>query len=276
MEAKLHRKLNKSKSVKNLKEPVRYIPDMFGFDIPNYNPSDITIAILDTGIPSHFDINYKEEDNKNSCIDLLLNKCEIKDINGHATIISGILCGSNPSGVMGMCPSAKYMFCKIMNDDGLGDTSNITAGLLWAMCQKFDILLLSSGSPIDDRYMKKVIDKCYAMNKIIIVASGKEITKNSKSLFPAGYDGVISCSSARKNSAKYLPQNKRMEIDLSFNSIWSTFIDDTYIKSGGSSVAAAIVCGAAANFLHYLKSKDHNWETASDFMKLFSEKIRNQ
>jgi len=275
MEAKLHRKLSRSKSVKSLKEPVRYIPDMFGFDIPNNNPSDVSIAILDTGVPHHSDINYKEEENRHACIDLLVNKCDVKDKNGHATIISGILCGANPGGVMGMCPSAKYMFCKIMDNDGVGDTSNITAGLLWAICQKFDIVLLSSGSPIDDRYLKKVIEKCYDMKKIIVVASGKEITKTSKNLFPAAYDGVISCSSAKNNNAKYFSDSKRMEIDLSINNIWSTFIDDTYIKSGGSSVAAAIVCGAAANFLHQLKSKNHHWETVSDFMKLFYEKIRN-
>lgn len=274
METKLHKSIDRSKAVKSIKDPVRYMPDAFGFDIPNHNPTDISIVVLDTGLPSHSDLNHISKCSKSSCIDLLVNKCDISDANGHATAISGVLCGSNPGGVIGMCPSAKYMFCKVMDDEGNGNTNNLTAGLLWSLGQDFDIALLSNGSAIDDRYLNKIIKKCYDMKKILVVASGREVTKTSKSLYPAAYEGVISCSSSRSNRARFFNEKNRLEIDINMTSMWSTFLDDSYIKVGGSSIAAAITCGAVANFLYQLKINNKQWESVSDFMKLFYEKIR--
>lgn len=274
METKLHKSIDKSKSVKSIKDPVRYIPDMFGFDFPNHNPSDISVAILDTGLPSHSDFNHIPKCTKSSCIDLLASKCDVSDSNGHATAISGVLCGANPGGIMGMCPSANYLFCKVMDDEGNGNTNNITAGLLWAIGQNFDVALLSNGSAINDRYLNKIIKKCYDMKKIMVIASGREITRTSKHLYPAAYDGVISCSSSRSNRVRFFPDNNRLEIDLNMTSLWSTFLNDSYIKVGGSSMAAAITCGAVVNFVYQLKNNDVQWNSVGDFMKLFYEKVR--
>ena len=112
------------------------------------------------------------------------------------------------------------------------------------------------------------------MKKIMVIASGREITRTSKHLYPAAYDGVISCSSSRSNRVRFFPDNNRLEIDLNMTSLWSTFLNDSYIKVGGSSMAAAITCGAVVNFVYQLKNNDVQWNSVGDFMKLFYEKIR--
>lgn len=275
MHIKYNKQLDKSKSVNFIKSPVRYSPADFGFSFTATNPTSVKIAILDTGCPIHCDIPSVKENNAN-CVDMLSSKTSVFDMHGHACLVSGVLCSSNPNTIMGMCPSAKYYFCKVMDDIGDGDTSNLTAGMLWALSQDCDIILMSNGSAIEDRYMKILVEKCFKMNKILVVASGREVTKSSKCLFPAAYDGIFSCTSARSMSCVFKEKKNRIELDINVGSIWSTFLNDSYMKCGGSSMAAAITCGVIANFMEYLKINNICWETTSDFMRLFAEKFINK
>lgn len=276
METKSKKSLDSSKSVKSIKGPVSYIPGKFGFDIVNSNPLSIKIAILDTGLPNHADISCTKGSSGSSVVDLLPGKISVNDMHGHATLVSGILCSSNPNSIMGMCPSAKYYFCKVMDDIGSGETSNLTAGILWALSNNCDIILMSNGSAIDDRYLKKAIEKCMEFNKIVIAASGREITRTSRSLFPAAYDGVICCSSSRSSKCNFDSEKTKLYVDLNIGSLWSTFLNDSYIKCGGSSVVASIVCGAVANFMQNLNDSKKEWHSIEEFMKLFYEKFRNK
>ncbi|MFW6009450.1 MAG: hypothetical protein ACOCP8_09330, partial [archaeon] len=72
-----------------LPETVRYCPSMFGFS-KKATGTNVKIALLDSGSPHHRDIDLPAAETS-----LCTNELEVKDNNGHATIVSGILTADN-------------------------------------------------------------------------------------------------------------------------------------------------------------------------------------
>lgn len=276
MQLIIKKPIDNKKSVRQIKNPIRYLPVNYSFDIPNVNPSNVKIAILDTGVPNHSDIANVSNKSENSCVDLLSSKTNIWDEHGHATLVTGILASSNPNSIIGMAPSAKYYFCKVMDDFGDGDTNNLTAGIIWALSHNVDIILICAGSPINDRYLEKMINKAFGLGCVIIVSSGKEVTKNNRILFPAAFDKVICCSSSKETKCFYDSSKNKLHVDIDSSSIWSTFPSDSYMKCSGSSMAAALVCGCAINLIGDLKMRNIAINNVGEFMekmhKLFINK----
>ena len=266
--------LDRKKCVKQIKTPVMYLPTDFGFDIPNINPNNVKIAILDTGVPTHTDIASAGKKSESACVDLLASKTSVWDEHGHSTLVTGILAGSNPGSVMGMAPSAKYYFCKVMDDFGDGDTNNITAGIIWALSHNVDIILICAGSPIHDRYLEKIVKKAVEMGCIIIVSSGKEVTRGNRTLYPACFNGVVCCSSSKEEKCIYDKNNTRLNVDVDASLKWSTFPTDLYMKSSGSSIAASIVCGCVINFIGDCRMRNIAIKGVADFMEKMEKTFR--
>ncbi len=267
MQLILKKPIDRKKSVKNIKEPVKYLPVNFGFHIPNVNPSNVKIAILDTGVPAHSDMSNIGGHSELSFVDLLSSKSTVWDEHGHATIVTGILAGSNPGTIMGMAPSARYYFCKVMDDFGDGDTNNLTAGIIWSIANNVDIILICAGSPIHDRYLEKVIKKAVDVGCIVIASSGKEVTRGNKILYPAAFDGVICCSSSKDGSCEFVPGKNKLYVDTNASNSWSTFPSDSYMKASGSSMAASIVCGCSINLLGDCRMRNIPINSVADFMQ---------
>ena len=274
MKFAIKKSLNKTKSVKSINSPVSYFPTNYGFNIPNVNPNNIKIAILDTGFPSHIDMSNIGLKSDLNCIDLLAYSSDAIDKNGHATLVSGVLASSNPGSLIGMAPSATYYFCKIIDDDGMGDTSNITAGIIWALSHNVDIILLCAGSPIHDRYLEKMVKKAFEMGCIFIASSGREVTGGSRTLYPAAFDGVVCCSSSRKNSCLFDKARCRLDVSVDASSLWSTYSSDSYIKASGSSMAASVVCGCAINLIGDCMIKKIKLNGVKGFMTQMLERFK--
>ena len=95
MQLILKKLLDKKKAVKQIKSAVHYLPTNFDFNIPNVNPTNIKIAILDTGVPGHTDMANIGSKTEVTCVDLLASKTSVWDEHGHATLVTGILASSN-------------------------------------------------------------------------------------------------------------------------------------------------------------------------------------
>lgn len=265
------KKIDARKKIKQVKSPVKHLPFNYGFSIPNLNPSDIKVAVLDTGVPFHSDLSRPAGRHEDFCIDLLPKKASIIDSHGHSTIVSGVLSASNPNTIIGMAPSATYYFCKVIDDNGDGETSSLTAGIIWALSQEVDIILICAGSAIYDRYLEKIIKKAYDSGIIIIAASGKEVVKENRPLYPASFNGVLCCSSSKNAKCLFNKDRNRLEIDIDASSVVSTFLNDSYIKASGSSMAASLVCGCAINFIADCRMRNIKINNVAEFM----EKISN-
>lgn len=118
-------------------------PEMWkaGFD-----GTGVKIAVLDTGIdPGHQDLAGRivAEQNFSSDADVL-------DHNGHGTHVASTAAGTgaaSDSRYKGVAPGARLINGKVLNTAGSGLTSEIVAGMEWAVAQGADVVNMSLGAP---------------------------------------------------------------------------------------------------------------------------------
>lgn len=95
----------------------------------------ITIAILDTGIIAHKDLKGRIV-NFN---DVIGNRKEIYDDNGHGTHIAGICAGNGEASrgkYKGICPEAQILAVKVLDDKGRGKEEDVVKAAEWIIDNK--------------------------------------------------------------------------------------------------------------------------------------------
>ena len=154
----------------------------------------IGVAVLDTGVnPANTDLNPLGVTGANTRItgwkDLLANKPQPYDDNGHGSHVSGIAMGSgNLSGKLftGTAPNANLISVKVLDNTGSGSVSNIINGLNWCVANKstynIRVINLSLGHKPAESY--KTDPLCAAVrsavhNGIIVVVAAGNCGKDS-------------------------------------------------------------------------------------------------
>lgn len=111
-----------------------------------YTGKGVKVAVLDTGVDqTHPDLKGVEIAQKN-----FSEAPDVKDRFGHGTHVASILAGSGARSdgrYKGVAPDAKVLDGKVLADDGFGSTSNIVAGMEWAVEQGAQIVNMSLGHP---------------------------------------------------------------------------------------------------------------------------------
>src|SRR3954469_21008281 len=111
-----------------------------GKDVNRVNPPssasrtnvDADVAIVDTGIGTHPDLNVAGGYNCSTS-----DHSAWRDRNNHGTHVAGTVGASNTDfGVVGIAPGARVWGVKILNDDGYGLLSWYVCGLDWVLAQK--------------------------------------------------------------------------------------------------------------------------------------------
>ena len=78
-------------------------------------------------------------------------KCKgsAQDDQGHGTHVSGIAAASkdNGKGIAGVAPDAQLVVAKVMNAQGTGPGSDVTAGVKWVVDHGAKVVNLSLGDP---------------------------------------------------------------------------------------------------------------------------------
>lgn len=101
-----------------------------------YSKSDVTVAIIDTGIDaSHVDLNGGKVIGWK---DFVNNKPTPYDDNGHGTHVSSIAAGTgagNPD-YRGVAPGAALVGAKVLDANGSGSNSGVIAGIDWVIQNK--------------------------------------------------------------------------------------------------------------------------------------------
>ncbi|MFF3328006.1 S8 family serine peptidase [Streptomyces sp. NPDC002888] len=111
-----------------------------------YTGKGIKVAVLDTGVDqTHPDLKGVETAQKN-----FSESPDVKDRFGHGTHVASILAGSGAKSggrYKGVAPDVKLLDGKVLADDGFGETSNIVAGMQWAVDQGAQVVNMSLGHP---------------------------------------------------------------------------------------------------------------------------------
>lgn len=144
--------------------------------------SPITIAVLDSGIGRHPDLEGK-------CIlfkDFVNHRESIYDDCGHGTHVCGILCGSGElSGgkYRGILPTARLVVGKVLDKAGNGQANIMAEALEWILKyhKKYDIRLLNIsvgiGSLKDQQKemrLRGLLDKLWDAGVVVVCAAGNK------------------------------------------------------------------------------------------------------
>lgn len=246
-----------------------------------YSGKGVRIALLDTGVFSHRDLQCKVVLFK----DYINYKRLSYDDNGHGTHIAGILSA--------MAPGAELMVFKILDKNGNGATEKALKALDWIQKnhKKWNIKLLNfsmgylpnTRAKMQNRLIEK-LETLWEEGITIVTAAGNNGPKENTITVPGVSRKVItvgSCDDMEMGKGSYGgrgPTNcciVKPEILAPGTNIRSLSIrDGQYAYKSGTSMAAPIVCGALALAL------EKNPELRPVELKLLlydsvSEKIKN-
>jgi subtilisin family serine protease len=106
----------------------------------------VTVAVLDTGWDhDHPDLQDRVIGEWN----FFRNSADANDDNGHGTHVAGTVAGSGAASggrYAGVAPDADLLVGKVLDAGGSGFTSDVLAGMEWAVAQGADIVNMSLGS----------------------------------------------------------------------------------------------------------------------------------
>lgn len=224
-----------------------------------YTGKGIKVGVIDSGIDAqHADLTIS------GGVCTLKTNCPISpsydDDNGHGTHVAGVIAArKNNFGLLGIAPNVELYAIKAMTRTGGGTTTNIAAGVEWAIQQKMDIINLSLTINGDDQALRLLLDKAYDEGIIIVASAGNEGSslQTDSVQFPAKYNKVIAVSATTNENKKLYESSMGPEIELAGpgEQIVSTFpseLDiydgnkDGYLTLTGTSMAAPHVTGILA------------------------------
>jgi serine protease AprX len=144
LDAPIHGSLDQARQTAGLPDPATTSSPWTG--------AGVTVAVVDSGIAAHADL-----DNLLAAVDFTdsSRSGEWHDGWGHGTHVAGILAGSGAesSGTYrGIAPGANLISLRVLDDQGVGSTSDAIAAIEWAIEHRVEygirVLNLSFGHPV--------------------------------------------------------------------------------------------------------------------------------
>lgn len=225
---------------------------------------DIIVAVFDSGIQfNHPDLNanmWQDEDG-NYGRNFTFGQgppTDTMDRSGHGTHVAGSIAavGNNGIGVTGVVWNARLMTIKMCSDTGpqcFGSAA--IQGMGYAIDNGAHIANHSWGGPGFSQAMFNAISAARDAGMLQVAAAGNTNSNNDTNpSYPASYnlDNMISVGNSTRSDVKAGSSSFGSESVHLFapgTSILSTFPNNTYTTTGGTSMASPHVAGAAALIL---------------------------
>ncbi|MCL5278605.1 MAG: S8 family serine peptidase [Planctomycetes bacterium] len=208
----------------------------------------VEVAIIDTGIDSrHPDlavvdgINYAGPPEKEGSTD----PADWNDGYGHGTHCAGIVAAlNNGIGVVGVAPGVRLHAVKVLDNTGLGYTSDIIQGLEWCVQNHVQVASLSLGGG-GSTSLQEACDKAFAAGVLLVAAAGNS---SGPVRFPAGYPSVVAVSAtdSQDRLAYFSSFGPEIALGAPGVDIYSTCKGGSYTTMSGTSMACPHVTGTAA------------------------------
>ncbi|QNI98421.1 S8 family peptidase [Synechococcus sp. RS9902] len=208
----------------------------------------VTVAVIDTGV----DLDNPEF--KRRIVrgyDFVDDDRKADDPDGHGTHVAGTIAGANDGkGVTGVAYEAKIMPVRVLAEDG-GYTSDIIAGIYWAVDNGADVINMSLGGSWPDRAYLDSIEYASDKGVVVVMASGNEYA--SSPAYPAAYAthaGIaVGAVNKKGKMASFSNEAGRKKLDYITApgvDIYSSMPGGKYTKFEGTSMASPHVAGVAA------------------------------
>lgn len=229
------------------------------------NP-EIKVAILDTGFEAdHPELNHAMLPGKDFVHildgagkfigDYLDVDDDFDDDVGHGTHVAGIIAGRGLKMPIGVVPNCKIIPVKVLGAlkrghsvVGAGLIDNINNGIKWAVDQGANVINMSLGvKHVGGGLPHEDVIK-YALNKgvSVVAASGNDGTQDK--YYPGALPGVIAVGAADNlgRVADFSTYGGHVSLIAPGKDIYSSFLNNSYALSSGTSQAAPLVSGAIA------------------------------
>lgn len=211
-----------------------------------YTGKGVKIAILDTGISAHSELNIA------GGVSEVGYTQSYADDNGHGTFVAGVIgAQSNGKGLVGEAPDAQIYAVKILDSQGNGSTEDLAKGIDWAIQNHMDIVNMSIAFPEDSPAVEQVLASADQNGILLIAAAGNKGTADAATdtvQYPAKSSHVIAVAAIDDNlqRADFSSSGTEIELTAPGVDIVSTSSNGKYELRSGTSVAAPFVTGMAA------------------------------
>lgn len=176
----------------------------------------------------------------------------------HGLHVSGIAAASadNDEGIAGVGFHSRFLPVKV--DDEFGRLVKAYEGIVYAADQGVDVINCSWGSHFyPGPFGQDIID--YAVfNRDVLVVAAAGNANSSQPFYPASLDHVVSVAATDTFDRKtgFSSYGAFVDVTAPGIGIKSTWVYNTYMSSGGTSMASPIVAGAAAILRSYYPAYD--------------------
>jgi serine protease AprX len=141
--------------------------------IPGVNGSGVTVAVVDSGIATHDALAKKIV----AAVSFVTGDPSTNDGFGHGTHVAGIIAGISGPAVKvgaayssGIAPGANLVNVRVLNNQGVGYTSDVLAGVQWVIANRakynIRVMNLSLGHPVTESCDTDPL--CQAVNQAVL------------------------------------------------------------------------------------------------------------
>lgn len=281
--------------MKELKAKIHYrCPEIL---LHHLSGKGIAIAVLDTGIVAHPDLNGRILGWK----DCVNGKQSIYDDNGHGTHVSGIIAGNGfcSNGIYsGIAPYSKIVSVKVLNTSGNGKIQDVIRGIrfILEMKNKWNIRIanISLGTRRHENNKEEDaliwwVEKMWDAGIVVITAAGNFGPDYGSVTLPGVSRKVITVGACDQIAVRNYPNRnfysgcgptkeciKKPDICAPGNNIYSCNYrypyksKRAYVHKSGTSMATPVISGATALLLEKYPQMDnievkmHLWESGDD------------
>lgn len=209
----------------------------------------VNVAIMDTGVDPHLDINANLKVNQNFTT---ASGFAAQDPNHHGTHVAGI-CGAvqgNNDGIQGIAPSCNIWNLRAGDAQGMFQATDSIEAITYANQNNAHVLNMSIAGGAFAQAFQDALNAIYNKGCVIMAANGNT-GRQETIMYPAGYTASIGISNLANTNA------------LSITSTWGVFTDFTcpgrdivslaennlYRTLDGTSMACPCASGIAALML---------------------------